>query len=59
MLAESGIVQFMPRVRRSLPRMSAMINTPDTPTEIVPMPGSGIGIAPIRNPRAMPMPMEM
>src|SRR5215218_2299225 len=45
MLAESGMAQLMPRVRRILPRMSAMISTPDNPTEILPMPGSGIWIA--------------
>ena len=36
-----------------------MISTPDNPTEILPMTGSGIWIAPIRKPSAMPMPMEM
>jgi hypothetical protein len=36
-----------------------MISTPASPTESLPMPGSGSWIAPIRKPSAMPMPMEM
>ena len=58
-LADSGMVQFMPPVRRRLPRINATISTPDSPTASLPMPGSGIWIAPIRKPSAMPIPMEM
>ena len=41
-LAESGMVQLMPPVRRRLPRMSATISTPARPMESLPMPGSGM-----------------
>ena len=38
---------------------AGIVLTPDKPTEILPMPGSGSWIAPMRKPSAMPMPMEM
>ena len=36
-----------------------MISTPAIPTESLPTKGSGICIAPIRKPSAIPMPIEM
>ena len=58
-LADSGIVQFMPPVRRSLPRTSATISTPDKPDRDLADAGQRKWIAPIRKPSAMPMPIEM
>ena len=58
-LAESGMVQFRPAVRRSLPSTSAVISTPDSPSEILPTPGMGTLIAPASKPSAIPSPMEM
>jgi hypothetical protein len=58
-LAESGIVQFRPPVRRNFPRISATISTPDNPKPILPIPGRGMLSAPSRKPSAMPIPMEI
>ncbi len=45
-LADSGMVQLMPRVRRTMPSSSATINTPQTPTASLPITGMGIWMAP-------------
>jgi len=58
-LAEMGIVQVRPPVRRLWPRTSATTSTPARPRASLPTPGIGKAMAPTRKPAAMPIPMEM